>query len=77
LFQPAPSPRIKEASLGEKEASLGEGELFGEMSCLYLTLRQATVIADQDCYMVEMLRNILDRINRKKPFKEHLERIYR
>src|SRR5262245_50713212 len=30
---------------------LYEGDLFGEMSCLYRTPRSATIVADRECYM--------------------------
>ena len=41
-------------------ATLGEGELFGEMTCRTFQPRSATVRAKEDCVMVEMLRVILD-----------------
>src|SRR5205807_2429412 len=49
-----------EIDYGTRTAVMREGEIFGEMSCLYRTPRSATVIADRDCYMLEMLRNILE-----------------
>lgn len=59
--------------------SLFEGEVFGEMSCLYRTPRSATIIADADCWMLEFLRNIFDRMlsNRNKAFKEQIDAAYR
>src|SRR5215204_5346830 len=41
-------------------ATLGAGELFGEMTCRTFQPRSATVRAAEDCVMVEMLRVILD-----------------
>ncbi len=41
-------------------AELGPGELFGEMTCRTFQPRSATVIAREECVMVEMLRVILD-----------------
>lgn len=41
-------------------AELGPGELFGEMTCRTFQPRSATVIANEPCVMVEMLRVILD-----------------
>jgi CRP-like cAMP-binding protein/Fe-S-cluster-containing hydrogenase component 2 len=41
-------------------ATLGAGELFGEMTCRTFQPRSATVRAKEDCVMVEMLRVILD-----------------
>jgi Fe-S-cluster-containing hydrogenase component 2 len=60
-----------------REDALDEGELFGEMSCMYRSPRAATVIAARDCYVLEMLRNILDRMLQIDDFKERTERIYR
>ena len=48
----------------EDSGRIRAGELFGEMSCLYRTPRSATVVARRDCYMIEMLRNILDMIQK-------------
>jgi Fe-S-cluster-containing hydrogenase component 2/CRP-like cAMP-binding protein len=58
-------------------AALREGELFGEMSCFYRTPRSATVVADRDCYMLEMLRNILDNLKKDKKFKDRLDKTYK
>jgi CRP-like cAMP-binding protein/Fe-S-cluster-containing hydrogenase component 2 len=41
-------------------ALLGPGELIGEMTCRTFQPRSATVRAQEDCVMVEMLRVILD-----------------
>jgi Fe-S-cluster-containing dehydrogenase component/CRP-like cAMP-binding protein len=61
------------------QAFLTEGELFGEMSCLYRTPRSATVVAERDCYMLEFLRNVFDKMltNRNKAFKEQVDEKYR
>ncbi len=58
-------------------APLREGEIFGEVSCLYRTPRPATVILQRDCVMLEMLRNVLDKIQRNKVFKARIDEIYR
>src|SRR5262249_14452306 len=47
-------------------ATLGPGDLFGEMTCMSLYPRSATVCAATDCVMLEMLRNVLDIIQRNK-----------
>ena len=60
-----------------KRAPLHEGELFGEMSCMNRAPRSATVVAEQDCYMLEMLRNVLDMLHNDPKYKEKLDRIYR
>jgi Fe-S-cluster-containing dehydrogenase component/CRP-like cAMP-binding protein len=46
------------------------------MSCLYRIPRSATVRAERDCYVLEFLRNVLDKIN-TGPFRAHLDDIYR
>ena len=40
---------------------LGEGDIFGEMSCLYRIPRTATVRAAHDCYVLEFMRNVFKR----------------
>ena len=59
------------------QSSLYEGELFGEMSCLYRTPRSATVVATRDCYMLEMLRNILDQLQKDPAYKAKTDEIYK
>jgi CRP-like cAMP-binding protein/Fe-S-cluster-containing dehydrogenase component/ferredoxin len=58
-------------------AELGPGELFGEMTCMSYYPRSATVRAKTDCTMLEMLRNVLDIMQRNKTFREQLDRTYR
>ena len=58
-------------------AALNEGELFGEMSCLNRDPRSATVRATRECYMIEMLRNILEMLQKNKAFKNQMESVYR
>lgn len=58
-------------------APLQEGELFGEMSCLYRTPRSATVVARRDCYMLEVLRNILDQIQKDPVYKARSDEVYK
>ncbi len=41
-------------------AELVAGDLFGEMTCRTFQPRSATVIAEDDCVMIEMLRSVLD-----------------
>lgn len=60
-----------------RRASLSAGELFGEMSCLYRTPRSATVVAERDCYVLEMLRNVLDQLKKDPKFKEEMDRKYK
>jgi Fe-S-cluster-containing hydrogenase component 2/CRP-like cAMP-binding protein len=60
-------------------AVLREGELFGEISCLYRTPRSATVEVTQECFVLEVLRNILDKMysNQNRTFKQQLDANYR
>ena len=58
-------------------AQLGAGDLFGEMTCMSLYPRSATVEAATDCVMYEMLRNVLDIMLRNKTLKARLEANYR
>jgi CRP-like cAMP-binding protein/Fe-S-cluster-containing dehydrogenase component/ferredoxin len=58
-------------------AELGAGELFGEMTCMSYYPRSATVRAKTDCTMLEMLRNVLDIMQRNKTFRDQLDRTYR
>jgi CRP-like cAMP-binding protein len=66
-----------EIDYGTLTAVMREGELFGEMSCLYRTPRSATVIAARDCYMLEMLRNILDKVQKDPAYKDVMDKKYR
>jgi CRP-like cAMP-binding protein/Fe-S-cluster-containing dehydrogenase component len=58
-------------------AELVAGDLFGEMTCMSFYPRSATVRAKTDCTMLEMLRNVLDILQRNKTFREKLELNYR
>jgi CRP-like cAMP-binding protein/Fe-S-cluster-containing hydrogenase component 2 len=58
-------------------ATLKAGDLFGEMTCMSLYPRSATVRAESDCTMLEILRNVLDIMQRNKNFRAQLDRSYR
>lgn len=58
-------------------AELGPGDLFGEMTCMSLYPRSATVRAESDCTMLEMLRNVLDIMQRNKNFRAQIDQSYR
>jgi CRP-like cAMP-binding protein/Fe-S-cluster-containing dehydrogenase component len=58
-------------------AELGPGDLFGEMTCMSLYPRSATVRAETDCTVLEMLRNVLDIMQRNKNFRAQLDESYR
>ncbi|HZY88462.1 MAG TPA: cyclic nucleotide-binding domain-containing protein [Gemmataceae bacterium] len=58
-------------------APLEEGELFGEMSCLYRTPRSGTIVARRDVYVIELLRNILDQIQKDPAYKARTDEVYK
>jgi CRP-like cAMP-binding protein len=58
-------------------AQLGPGELFGEMTCMSFHPRSATVRARTDVVVLEMLRNVLDILQKNKTFRTELDRNYR
>ncbi len=59
------------------QADIHEGELFGEKSCMYHTVRATTVVAARDCYMLEMNNNILEQLQKDPAFKAREDAIYR
>lgn len=63
--------------MATRRAPLFEGEVFGEMSCMTMSPRSATVVADTDCYLLEFLRNIFDHIQRDAGYQQRLDVIYR
>jgi CRP-like cAMP-binding protein/Fe-S-cluster-containing hydrogenase component 2 len=58
-------------------AELGPGDLFGEMTCMNFYPRSATVRVAEDCTVLEMLRNVLDVLQKNKTFRAQLEQKYR
>jgi Fe-S-cluster-containing hydrogenase component 2/CRP-like cAMP-binding protein len=59
-----------------------EGDLFGEMSCLNLAPRSATVIAtegtvEEPVYIIEMLRNALDALRSNAEYRRRMDEVYR
>jgi CRP-like cAMP-binding protein len=64
-------------SLHNPVAELGQGDLFGEMTCLNFYPRSATVTAAEDTVCLEMLRNILQMLQKDKTFKAALDSKYR
>jgi Fe-S-cluster-containing hydrogenase component 2 len=61
---------------GTRQATLPEGKIFGQWSCIYGTPRSATIVAERDCYVLEMLRNVLDSILGDRHFQEETDREY-
>ncbi len=58
-------------------AQLHAGDLFGEMTCMNFYPRSATVRASEDTVCLEMLRNVLDVLQKNKTFRAQLDRNYR
>lgn len=65
-----------DVNVATKMAPLHESDLFGEMSCINRAPRSATVAADQECYMLEMLRNVLDMLHSDPTYKERMDAVY-
>jgi CRP-like cAMP-binding protein/Fe-S-cluster-containing hydrogenase component 2/ferredoxin len=63
--------------LNNPVARLGPGDLFGEMTCLSFYPRSATVRAVEDTVVLELLRNVLQMLQKDKVFKAELDRRYR
>ncbi len=60
----------------DPRAKLGPGDIFGEMTCMSHYPRSATVVAAEDCTVLEMLRNVLYILQRSKHSSEILEKKY-
>ena len=58
-------------------ATLGAGDIFGEMTCMNAYPRSATVQAEEDCTVLEILRNVLYILQRNKASRALLEETYR
>jgi CRP-like cAMP-binding protein/Fe-S-cluster-containing hydrogenase component 2 len=58
-------------------AQLGPGDLFGEMTCMSLYPRSATVRAVEETVVLEMLRNVLSVLQRNRRFKAQFDEAYR
>jgi CRP-like cAMP-binding protein/Fe-S-cluster-containing hydrogenase component 2 len=58
-------------------AEMGAGDLFGEMTCMSFHPRSATVRAKTQVVVLEMLRNVLDILQKNKTFRAELDRKYR
>src|SRR5262249_14923690 len=59
------------------QAFLRAGDLFGEMSCLNRSPRSATIIAARECYVLEMLRNIFEKVKEDQNYKKKVEEEYK
>jgi CRP-like cAMP-binding protein/Pyruvate/2-oxoacid:ferredoxin oxidoreductase delta subunit len=62
---------------GKPVATMTEGDLFGEMTCMNHYPRSATVVAEEDgTQVLEMLRNMLYIMQRNPSFRRRLEKDY-
>jgi Fe-S-cluster-containing hydrogenase component 2/CRP-like cAMP-binding protein len=68
LYVPVDGPAT--FSYDTMSGALCEGELFGETSCMYRMPRPGTVVATRDCFVLEILRNILDQMYKDPDFRE-------
>lgn len=76
--QSIPVDATIDLSYDKPVGELGPGELFGEMSCLSLYPRSATVEAAEECVMFEMHRNVLEMLKKKgKIFKKKIDTNYK
>jgi len=62
---------------GRPQATMGVGDIFGEMTCMSFYPRSATVRAAEDCTVLEMLRNVLYIMQRSPSFRRDLDAKYR
>jgi CRP-like cAMP-binding protein/Fe-S-cluster-containing hydrogenase component 2 len=66
-----------ELAYDDPVGQLGPGDLFGEMTCMSFYPRSATARAATDCLVLEMLRNVLDVLQKNKTFRAKLDNDYR
>lgn len=60
-----------------RTAPLKEGDLFGEMACMNRAPRSASVVAARDCYMLEMLSNVLAEIDKDPQYRKQRDEEYK
>jgi Fe-S-cluster-containing hydrogenase component 2/CRP-like cAMP-binding protein len=68
---------VQDIETKTNSAPMLEGDLFGEMSCMNRQPRSAAVVAARDCYMLEMLRNVLDTLHSDDGFRVKMDATYR
>ena len=54
-----------------------EDRILGEMSCLNRSRRSATIVAFDECQVLEIRRNVLDMLLRNRASREILDKVYR
>lgn len=68
---------LTEQDDGTAVGHIREGELFGEASCFTHAPRSATIRATDDCWVIEVLRNVLEIVLENERFREALDEVYR
>ncbi|MGJ8654323.1 MAG: cyclic nucleotide-binding domain-containing protein [Opitutaceae bacterium] len=69
------APRVLEK---HRHIDIGEGEIIGELGALGRTPRTTTIIAGEDCELLELRWQGLREIRRYAPeWKKHLDKVYR
>ena len=71
------SVTVQNDDTGPLVAYLREGEIFGETSCFNHTPRSASIRAMEDCYVIELVRNVLEMALENERFKQTLDEIFR
>ncbi len=71
-----PNDGPQDIDYATRKAPMREGDVFGEMSCMTLAPRSASIVVDEDCYMVEFLRNIFDQMQRDPGYRQKTDELY-
>ena len=61
---------------GQVKGRLRTGSVFGDWSCIYGVPRAATIRADRDLLVLEMLRNVLDKVLSNPRYQEQARQEY-
>lgn len=77
-----PNDGPQDLDINTLSAPMYEGDLFGEMSCMNLAPRSATVIATEGAvndpvYIIEMVRNALDALRGNAAYRQRMDQTYR
>ncbi len=77
-----PNDGPQDLDINTLRAPMYEGDLFGEMSCMNLAPRSATVIVtsgspEHPVFMIEMVRNALDALRGNVEYRKRMDATYR